>query len=127
MALPPCHLLYQFNVCGDFLDLKMYQRSADWFLGVPFNIASYALLLRMVCHLTGKKARMLILTFGDAHVYKTHVDQIKEQTSREPYPFPTLDIVDRGQEQVNLEDFKFEDFKLLDYKCHPTIKAEMAV
>jgi len=125
MALPPCHLLFQFNVSGEFLDLKMYQRSADWFLGVPFNIASYALLLRMVCHLTGKKPRFLILTFGDAHVYKTHLEQIKEQISREPYPFPTLEIVDRGQ--TNLEDFQFEDFKLVNYKCHPSIKAEMAV
>ena len=127
MALPPCHLLFQFNVSagGNFLDLKMYQRSADWFLGVPFNIASYALLLKMVCHLTGKKPRLLILTFGDAHVYKTHVEQIKEQISREPYPFPRLEIEDR--EQRELEDFIFEDFKLIDYKCHPTIKAEMAV
>lgn len=125
MALPPCHLLYQFNVSGEFLDLKMYQRSADWFLGVPFNIASYALLLLMVCKITNKKPRRLILTFGDAHVYSTHLEQIKEQLTREPYKFPKMEIIDRGQKEI--DEFQTEDFKLIDYRCHPSIKAEMAV
>lgn len=126
MALPPCHLLYQFNVReGNFLDLKTYQRSADWFLGVPFNIASYALLLHMVCHLTGKIPGRLVLSFGDAHVYMTHRDQMNEQISRQPLPFTSLTI--REGNYVNLEDFTPEDFSLTDYRHHPPIKGEMAV
>lgn len=126
MALPPCHLLFQFNVVeGGFLDLKMYQRSADWFLGVPFNIASYALLLNLVCRLTGRTPRRLILTFGDAHIYTNHVEQIKVQLTRTPFKFPKLSIVDRGQTAP--EDFIPEDFQLVDYVSHPSIRAEMAI
>jgi thymidylate synthase len=125
MALPPCHLLFQFNVRDDtFLDVKTYQRSADWFLGVPFNIASYALLLHMMCHLAGKTPGRLILTFGDAHIYNTHKEQMMEQMNRQPYPLPKLII--KGAVS-NLEDFTSDNFELIDYQCHPPIKGAMAV
>jgi dihydrofolate reductase/thymidylate synthase len=125
VALPSCHILFQYNVDGDFLDMKMYQRSADWFLGVPFNIASYALLLNMTAHLTGKKARRLILTFGDAHVYLNHREQIIEQCNRTPLSLPTLEIVNRGQ--TSWDDFKSEDLIISNYQPHPPIKGVMAV
>jgi dihydrofolate reductase/thymidylate synthase len=127
MALPPCHLLFQFNVSPDSrLDLKVYQRSADWFLGVPFNIASYSLLLLMVCKVTGTHPGCLILTFGDAHIYKTHEAEIREQLSRPPLPFPKL-VIREGKEYNTLEDFTAEDFELVGYRHHPPIHARMAV
>jgi thymidylate synthase len=125
VALPSCHILFQYNVEGDYLDLKMYQRSADWFLGVPFNIASYALLLSMTAHLTGKKPRRLILTFGDAHLYNNHEQQAWEQLSRSPLDLPSLEIVDRKQR--SWEDFSLEDIVLKGYRSHDAIKAHMAV
>jgi thymidylate synthase len=125
VALPSCHILFQYRVEGGFLDLKMYQRSADWFLGVPFNIASYALLLSMTAHLTGKKPRRLILSFGDAHLYRNHLDQVKEQMRRDPLPLPTLRIQDR--KQTLWEDFEPEDITLESYQSHGPIKAPMAV
>lgn len=125
MALPPCHLLFQFNVDGDHLDLKMYQRSGDWFLGVPFNIASYGVLLHLIAHLTEKKARKLILTYGDAHVYSNHVSQMQEQLLRKPLLLPELKVVYRGQRR--LEDYVPGDVLLYNYHPHPPIRAPMAV
>eukprot|EP00762_Andalucia_godoyi_P006184 ANDGO_01712.mRNA.1 Bifunctional dihydrofolate reductase-thymidylate synthase len=125
MALPPCHVLFQFNVDGEYVDLQMYQRSADWFLGVPFNIASYALLLVFAAHLTQKKPRKLRLVFGDSHIYRNHVDQVREQLSRDPRAFPTVTIKNRGQ--TTWEDFLENDVLLEGYCPHPPIKGEMAV
>lgn len=124
MALPPCHIMFQFYVNNKKLSLKMYQRSADMFLGVPFNIASYALLLNMIAQVTNLKADELIMTFGDAHIYNNHFGQVKEQLSRKPYPLPKLWL---NPEIRNIFDFKISDIKLEDYKYHPSIKAKMAV
>jgi thymidylate synthase/dihydrofolate reductase len=126
MVLPPCHLLFQFYADDEtHLDLKMYQRSGDWFLGVPFNIASYGVLLLLAAKLTGRVARKLIMTFGDAHVYSNHIRQLTEQLDRAPLTPPLVEIVDRGQ--VRWEDFLYSDVHLHSYKPHPGIKAEMAV
>lgn len=125
VALPPCHSFFQFYVADNKLSLQMYQRSADMFLGVPFNIASYSLLLHMVAKVTGTVAHEFIHTIGDAHIYLDAVDQVKEQISREPLPLPELHIEDRGQETI--DDFVMEDFKLVNYQCHDAIKAKMAV
>lgn len=125
MKLPPCHCFFQCYVENGHLSLKMYQRSADMFLGVPFNIASYALLTHILAFLCQLKPGRFIHTFGDAHIYLNHLEQVKEQASREPYPLPKLFIVDRGQRTV--EDFVFEDFNLVGYKHHPAIKGEVAV
>ena len=103
----------------------MYQRSADMFLGVPFNIASYALLLHMVAKVTGLKPNEFVHTIGDAHIYLNAVDQVKIQLGREPLPLPQLHIEDRGQQTI--DDFNMSDFQLIDYQCHEAIKAEMAV
>ena len=125
VALPPCHTFFQFYVASGRLSLQMYQRSADMFLGVPFNIASYALLLHMVAFVCDLAPGEFIHTIGDAHIYLDAVDQVKEQISREPLPLPTLKIVDRGQ--TSIDDFLLSDFKLQNYKSMPAIKAKMAV
>lgn len=125
MALPPCHLLFQFYVRkGEYLDCHLYQRSADAFLGVPFNIASYSLLTYMIAQVCGLKPGRFIHSFGDLHIYKNHADQVKEQLSREHYSQPTLKL------NTNIEDiydFTHDDIGLEDYKSHPTIKAPVAV
>jgi thymidylate synthase len=124
MALPPCHMFFQCFVANGKLSLNMIQRSADMFLGVPFNIASYALLLHMLAQATGLKAGELIMTLEDAHIYHEHFDAVKEQLSREPYPLPRLWL---NPDIKNIDDFKMEDIELKDYQSHPTIKAKMIV
>ncbi|MFH1253089.1 MAG: thymidylate synthase [Candidatus Uhrbacteria bacterium] len=123
--VPPfCHTTFQFQVTGDgVLNLGLYQRSADSFLGVPFNITSYALLLLMVAQVTGLKPGEFVHTFGDVHLYSNHFDQAKLQLSREPKPFPTMKL---NPEIKNIDDFKYEDFTLEGYEPHPAIKAEIA-
>lgn len=123
MALPPCHLLFQFYVRGDVLDLQLYQRSADMFLGVPFNIASYALLLRMVAAQTGLRAGEFVWTGGDCHIYDNHRDQVIEQLGREPRPFPQLALDARE----SIDDYELQDIHLVNYTPHPAIKAPVAV
>lgn len=123
MALPPCHLLFQFYVRGEFLDLQLYQRSADMFLGVPFNIASYALLLRMIAQQTGLRPGEFVWTGGDVHIYANHIDQVIEQLSREARPFPQL-ALDRPE---SIDDYELENIHLLNYDPHPAIKAPVAV
>ncbi len=124
MALPPCHALFQFYVAGGRLSCQMYQRSADLFLGVPFNIASYALLTLMVAQVTGLKPGEFILTLGDAHLYLNHLEQAREQIAREPRPFPRLKL---NQAVKELFEFKYEDFTLEGYDPHPAIKAPIAI
>lgn len=124
MRLPPCHAFYQFYVAGGRLSLQLYQRSADIFLGVPFNIASYALLLMMVAQVTGLKAGDFVHTLGDAHIYTNHFEQVREQLSREPRQLPTMRI---NPEVKSLFDFKYEDFTLENYNPHPHIKGVVAV
>lgn len=123
MCLPPCHILFHFDVSPDRrLSTIMYQRSADMFLGVPFNIASYALLTHMVAQVTDLKPGTLTIYFGNAHIYANHFDQVKEQLSRTPYPLPTLKL---NPDIKNIDDFKEEDIELVDYKFHETIKAPL--
>ena len=124
MALPPCHALFQFYVANGRLSCQMYQRSADLFLGVPFNIASYAFLTLMVAQVTNLKPGEFILTLGDAHLYLNHLEQAREQISREPRPFPKLRL---NPAVRDLLDFKYEDFTLEAYDPHPAIKAPIAV
>lgn len=124
MALPPCHLLYQFHVAEGKLSLQMYQRSCDTFLGVPFNIASYSLLLMMVAQVTGLKPGTFVHVYGDLHIYNNHFDQVKEQLSRKPRKLPTMKI---NPAVKNIEDFVYEDFTLENYDPHPAIKAPIAV
>jgi thymidylate synthase len=124
MALPPCHLLFQFYVAGGRLSCQMYQRSADVFLGVPFNIASYSALTLMVAHVTGLKPAEFILTLGDAHLYLNHLEQARIQLEREPRPFPRLRLNPAVRE---LLEFRYEDFTLESYDPHPAIKAPIAV
>jgi len=122
MKLPPCHALYQFHVSGDRLDLQMYQRSADMALGVPFNIASYALLLTLAARETGLEPGVFIHTLGDAHVYLNHLEGLEEQLARDPFPLPRL-----ATPQKPLDDVVFEDVRLKGYQHHPFIKFEVAV
>ena len=124
MALPPCHLLFQFYVANGKLSCQMYQRSADIFLGVPFNITSYALLTMMVAQSTGLAPGEFVHTLGDAHLYLNHIEQAKLQLTREPYRLPQMDI---NPDVKNIFDFKFEDFKLEKYISHPHIKAQISV
>jgi thymidylate synthase len=124
MRLAPCHLLFQLYVRDGILDLQMYQRSADMFLGVPFNIASYSLLLMMVAKLTNLQPGVFIHTIGDAHIYLNHLDQVDEQLSREPFPLPQVGI---SGDQRTIDDFEYKDFRLINYQSHPSIKAPIAV
>ena len=124
MALPPCHTMFQFYVANEKLSCQLYQRSADVFLGVPFNIASYALLLIMVAHVTNLQLGEFVHTFGDVHLYKNHIDQAKLQLQREPLPLPTLNIL---RQVDSIFDFKYEDFELKDYQSHAHIAAPIAV
>ena len=124
MALPPCHAFFQFYVADGRLSCQLYQRSADIFLGVPFNIASYALLLMMVAQVTGLKPGEFIHTLGDAHLYSNHLKQAKEQLDREPLPLPTMTL---NPDIDNIFAFTFDDFELSGYESHPHIKAPVAV
>ncbi len=124
MALAPCHTLFQFYVQNGKLSCQLYQRSADIFLGVPFNIASYALLTHMVAHVTDLKVGEFVHTFGDAHLYLNHLEQAKLQLTRTPYPLPQIKL---NPQVKSIFDFKFEDFELIGYEAHPHIKADVAV
>lgn len=124
MALPPCHALFQFYVANDTLSCQLYQRSADFFLGVPFNIASYALLTHMVAQQCDLKAGDFVWTGGDVHLYSNHFDQAKLQLTREPLPLPTLSI---KRKPSTIFEYEFGDFEILNYQAHPSIKAPIAV
>ena len=124
MAIPPCHTLFQFYVCNGHLSLQLYQRSADTFLGVPFNIASYALLTMMMAQVTGLEPGEFVHTTGDTHLYLNHVDQARLQLTREPRPLPIMRL---NQDVKTLYDFKFEDFELVGYDPWPHIKADVSV
>jgi thymidylate synthase len=124
MALAPCHTLFQFYVAGDRLSCQMYQRSADLFLGVPFNIASYSLLALMVAQVTGYQPGWFVHCFGDAHIYINHLEQVDLQLQREPYPSPRMVL---NPDVTDLEAFRPEDFRVENYRCHPRIPAPVAV
>ena len=124
MNLPPCHAFFQFYVANGRLSLQLYQRSADIFLGVPFNIASYALLLKMMAQVTGLKAGDFVHTLGDAHIYSNHIEQVKLQLTRAPRPLPQIEI---NSNEKDIFGFKYEDFTLTGYDPHPHIKGEVAV
>ncbi len=123
-VLPPCHSFFQFYVVGEKLSLQMYQRSCDMFLGVPFNIASYSLLLHMVAQVTDYRPGEFIHTMGDAHIYRNHFEQVKEQLSRKPKKLPELKL---NSEIKDIDDFSMEDIELMGYNHHPAIRAKMAV
>lgn len=124
MNLPPCHAFFQFYVADGKLSCQLYQRSADSFLGVPFNIASYALLTMMMAQVCGLEPGDFVHTFGDLHIYTNHIEQVKLQMSREPYPLPQMKI---NPNVKSIFDFKFDDFELVNYQAHPHIKGEVAV
>lgn len=123
-ALPPCHALFQFHVADGKLSCQLYQRSADAFLGVPFNIASYALLTMMIAQVTDLEPGDFIHTLGDAHIYLNHLEQVQTQLSREPFALPRMEL---NPERRDLFAFRYEDFALKDYQCHPAIKAPIAI
>ena len=124
MALPPCHILFQFYVAGDRLSCQLYQRSADIFLGVPFNIASYSLLTLMMAQVTGYRPGEFIHTLGDAHIYHNHTEQVRLQLTRKPRPLPVMTL---NREVKDILAFKYEDFSLTGYDPHPAIKGEISV
>ena len=124
MALPPCHVLFQFYVAGGKLSCQLYQRSCDIFLGVPFNIASYALLTLMVAHVAGLKPGEFVHTLGDAHIYLNHIEQVKLQLTRKPYNLPKMTI---NPSVTDILKFRYEDFTLSDYNAHPHIKGDISV
>lgn len=124
VTLPPCHIMYQLNVNNNKLSLLMFQRSADSFLGVPFNIASYALLLLMIAQVTGFEPGEFVHVFGDVHIYSNHFKQVKEQIKRKPRPFPKMKLNPRVK---NIDDFRFEDFTLENYNPHPVLKGDVTV
>jgi len=124
VALPPCHTMFHFNVLGDRLNLLLYQRSADIFLGVPFNIASYSLMLLMASQVVGIPPGDFVHTFGDVHTYSNHQEQIKEQLKRKPRPFPKVKL---NPNIKNIDDFKFEDIEVIDYNPYPSIRGEVTV
>ena len=124
MALPPCHLLFQFYVAGGRLSCQLYQRSADVFIGVPFNIASYALLTMMVAQVTGLEPGEFVHTLGDAHLYLNHLEQADTQLAREPFPLPRMNL---NPDVASIFDFTYDDFTLVGYEHHPVIRAPIAV
>ena len=124
MALPPCHLMFQFYVADGKLSCQLYQRSADTFLGVPFNISSYSLLTMMVAQVTGLEVGEFVHTFGDAHLYSNHLEQARLQLTRDPYPLPEMKI---NPDVKDIFGFRYEDFELAGYQAHPHIKAAIAV
>jgi thymidylate synthase len=123
-ALPPCHTMFQFHVADGKLSCQLYQRSADVFLGVPFNIASYSLLTMMIAQVVGLEPGDFVHTCGDVHIYLNHLEQVETQLSREPFPLPEMTI---NPQKRDLFDFRYEDFGLLGYQCHPAIRAPIAV
>ena len=129
MLLPPCHAFFQFNVDSQngILDLLLYQRSADMFLGVPFNIASYSALLLLIAKITGLKAGSFIHTLGDAHIYNNHIEQVDLQLSRDPLPLPELKILKEIKTLQDIEMLEWSDFELVNYQSHDAIKAPVAV
>ena len=124
MALPPCHILFQFYVADGKLSCQLYQRSCDIFLGVPFNIASYALLTLMVAQVCSLKPGEFVHTLGDAHIYLNHVEQVKLQLTRQPYPLPKMSL---NPDITDINRFRYEDFVLSDYLAHPNIKGDISV
>ncbi len=124
MALPPCHMFFQFYVADGKLSCQLYQRSADLFLGVPFNIASYAILTHLVAQVCNLKVGDFVHSFGDVHIYNNHIEQMKTQIERTPYDLPTIKI---NPDVKNIEDFKYEDFEIYNYRCHPKLTGKVAV
>lgn len=124
MKLPPCHMMFQFYVANNKLSCMLYQRSCDMFLGVPFNIASYALLTMMIAQVCGLTPGEFVHTLGDTHIYHNHFEQVREQLSREPYPLPQMRL---NPAVTDINDFKYEDFELLNYQCHGKLEGKVAV